>query len=285
MQYYSPLRYPGGKAKLGRFFKLLCEANMLCDGYYIEPYCGGASVALDLLINEYVIKVFINDIDRAIYSFWFSVLNETEILCKKIYDTPVNMDEWKRQRLIYYNQDNVSTIDLGFAAFFLNRTNRSGILNKGGVIGGINQNGKWKIDARYNKVELIKRIERIALYKDRIYLANKDAMDFLSDILPTTPYKTLIYLDPPYFNKGKDLYLNYYNYDDHKRIAEFITKVEDKFWVITYDNVNEIKAFYHNYRQMIYNLNYSANKCYKGQEVVIFSHQISIPESVYDLFA
>ena len=90
MNFYSPLRYPGGKGKLTDFFHAIIEENNLSDGYYVEPYAGGASVALSLLFNEYVSKIIINDFDRSIYAFWFSVLNETRKLCELILKTKVN---------------------------------------------------------------------------------------------------------------------------------------------------------------------------------------------------
>lgn len=69
MDYCSPLRYPGGKGKVADYFKQIFRDNSLYDGVYVEPYAGGASVALSLLFNEYVSKIIINDIDRSIFAF------------------------------------------------------------------------------------------------------------------------------------------------------------------------------------------------------------------------
>src|SRR5713101_893183 len=174
-RYLSPLRYPGGKAKLANFVKLLLRTNHLCDGHYVEPYAGGASVALALLMGEYVTQVHINDLDLSVFAFWHSVLNETEALCRRIRDTRLSVAEWRRQRTIQRCAGQVGLLDLGFSTLFLNRTNRSGIISSGGVIGGLAQDGEWRLDVRFPRAGLVARIEAIASYRDRISLYNADA--------------------------------------------------------------------------------------------------------------
>jgi len=175
MAHYSPLRYPGGKGRLAGYFKKIYEANSLLGGVYVEPYAGGASVALSLLIDGYASKVIINDIDSSIYAFWYSVINRTEELCQLINDTPVNVKTWDLQRRIQKEQEQHDLLELGFSTFFLNRTNRSGILSAG-IIGGKSQLGKWQIDARFNKKELISRIQCISQYGGKIELYHLDAI-------------------------------------------------------------------------------------------------------------
>ena len=275
-KFVSPLRYPGGKLKVVDYIKRLFEANDLCDGIYIEPYAGGASVALSLLFGEYVRGIKINDIDRSIYAFWHSVLNETEALCRRITDTPVNMDTWEVLRRVQANKQDADLLELGFSTFFLNRTNRSGILS-GGVIGGKNQDGNFKIDARYNKEDLINRIEGVAEYVDRIELTSMDAVELIKSIKRPSE-KTFCYLDPPYYVKGRDLYLNYYSDDDHRAIAKAIKKYKGK-WIISYDAVDFIKALYQDYRQKEYYLSYSAGNPSKGKEIMVYSDGLVVPEA------
>lgn len=277
MHQYSPLRYPGGKSKLTKYIKKMIETNNLLDGIYVEPYAGGAGVAICLLMQEYVSSICINDINKSIYAFWHAVLHQTDDLCRLIYDTEVTVENWDIQKEVQKNADNYSMLELGFSTFFLNRSNRSGII-KGGIIGGRNQDGKWKIDARFNKKNLIDRIEKISLYGNRIKLYNLDAADFISSVIPSFPEKTFIYLDPPYFNKGQDLYENHYKPEDHSNVYEQVsTKLKHK-WIITYDNVQEIKDLYGKYRQQEYSLSYSAANRYQGKEVMIYSDNIIIPE-------
>ena len=275
MEFYSPLRYPGGKGKVSDYFKQIFKDNFLYDGIYIEPYAGGASVGLSLLFNEYASKIIINDIDRSIFSFWHSVLNKPEELCKLIRDTPVNMDTWFQQKHIQKEKSKNSLIKVGFATFFLNRTNRSGILNAG-AIGGQNQTGNWKIDARFNKKELIERIQRIAAYKAKIELHNSDAVELVKSLKKTLPQKSLFYFDPPYYVKGKDLYLNYYQDKDHALVAEEIAKLSRQKWIVTYDSVPSITTLYTDFRQVKYSLNYSASRASKGEELMIFSNNLFI---------
>lgn len=275
--YYSPLRYPGGKGKIANYIKLLLECNYLLDGYYVEPYAGGASVAIDLLLNEYVSEIHINDIDRAIFSFWHTVLNDADRLCERISNATLSIDEWRRQRNIYRNAEIYSTFELGFATFYLNRTNRSGILT-GGAIGGLEQNGQWKIGARFPKDDLIRRIRNISGHKERIHLYNVDAIALTKRLTRVLPGKTFYYLDPPYYGKGKELYVNYYKHQDHVNIANTISTFKDKYWLISYDNVTVIRELYRQYRQQQFTLNYSATEPKKGSEVLIFSDLLDVPE-------
>lgn len=274
-KFVSPLRYPGGKLKVVGYIKQLFEDNNLMDGTYIEPYAGGASVALTLLFSEYASRIKINDIDRSIYAFWYSVLNETDNLCRMITDTPVTMEQWYAQRVVQAHKADAELLELGFSTFFLNRTNRSGILS-GGVIGGKEQTGNFKIDARYNKADLIGRIESIADYADRIDLTSMDAVELIKTIKRPSE-KTFCYLDPPYYLKGRDLYLNYYNDDDHRAIAKAIKKYKGK-WIISYDAVPFICELYKAYRQKEYYLSYSAGNPAKGKEVMVYSDGLEIPD-------
>ena len=275
-KFVSPLRYPGGKLKVVDYIKRLFEVNDLCDGTYIEPYAGGASVALTLLFSEYAGRIRINDIDRSIYAFWHSVLNETEALCRLITDTPVNMTVWYEQREVQARKQEADLLELGFSTFFLNRTNRSGILS-GGVIGGKNQDGNFKMDARYNKEDLIGRIESIAEYADRIELTCIDAVALIKSIRRPLK-KSFCYLDPPYYVKGRDLYLNYYTDDDHRAIAKAIKKYRGK-WIVSYDAVPFIKELYKNCRQNEYYLSYSAGNPAKGKEIMVYSDGLIVPEA------
>lgn len=275
MEYYSPLRYPGGKGKITSFFKDLIRDNSIYDCIYIEPYAGGASVALSLLFNEYASRIIINDLDSSIYSFWYSVVNNTDSLCRLINDTPISIENWEKQKYIQNNKNLFDILSIGFSTFFLNRTNRSGIINAG-FIGGHKQTGKWKIDARFNKKELISRINKIAKYKNRITIYNLDAVHLLIKIKNGLSTKSLIYLDPPYYRKGKDLYLNYYVDSDHIQISKIIKKFENYKWVITYDNVGFIRDLYSNFRLIKYTINYSASTSSKGEELLVLSDNLSL---------
>ena len=277
MQFNTPLRYPGGKGKLTDFIKMVFEQNNLLDGHYVEPYAGGAGVALTLLLHSYASCIHLNDLDPAVHAFWHSVLNEPDALCALIKDAKLDMSEWHRQKAILSRSVEHSTLELGFATFFLNRTNRSGII-KGGVIGGKNQDGPWKLDARFNRDDLIRRIQNIAIYRSRIRLYNLDAAELIKSVVPTLPAKTLVYLDPPYYVKGQGLYQNYYTHDDHVRIARLVATKLKRPWIVSYDHAPEIVGMYPGFASIVYGLNYSAQERYEGAEVIFFSDRLQVPE-------
>lgn len=279
MVFPSPLRYPGGKKKLAKFVIDSIIENDIQDGTYIEPFAGGASVALHLLFLEYVKKIIINDVDRSIYAFWYSVLYETERLCNLIEDTPVTIEEWHRQKIVQTQKENMDYLTLGFSTFFLNRTNRSGII-KGGVIGGKDQAGQWKMDVRFNKSDLISRIRKIALYQSRIQIHNEDAIDFVNMIRPVLDQHTLIYFDPPYYNQGAALYANHYSHEDHVELSRYIKNLDCK-WILTYDYTPNIIEMYRNTEKRLLTLNYTASKKTKGNEMLAFCDDFNIPQGRY----
>ena len=265
----SPLRYPGGKAKLFPVIKKIMEKNDLIGSTYVEPFAGGAGLALLLLKEDLVKKIIINDLDRSIYAFWYSILNYTEPFIKKIRKVNVNIDEWYKQKEIQEKKDNVDLFELGFSTFFLNRTNVSGII-KGGVLGGINQSGKYKIDCRFNKESLIKRIEFLAGMKNKIIIYNLDVFDLIKKIKYRKNY--FIFFDPPYYNKGSELYQNFFTHNDHMNLAKRIEAIKKIPWIVTYDNVEQIKNAYNKFYYYEYSLQYTANRRYKGKEIMIYSN-------------
>ncbi len=278
--HYTPLRYPGGKGKLAGYIKRLMETNRLLDGEYVEPYAGGAAIALELLFHEYVAQVHINDVSRPVHAFWQSVLKRTEELCKLVKDTRLTVASWDKQRRIMERPRDHGDLALGFATFFLNRTNRSGILN-GGIIGGRDQTGPWKIDARYNAPELVNRIQSIANLGNRIKLSRQDALKFLQAGVKKWPEKTLIYLDPPYYVKGRDLYYDFYHPEDHASVAEFVTgSIADQRWIVSYDNAPAIRDLYRGCPHIVYDIGYSARSARQGSEVMFFGKRLRIPSIV-----
>ncbi len=273
---YSPLRYPGGKGKLAPFMKALIENTGHVGGTYIEPFAGGAGIALELLETGVVSQIVINDYDKGIYSLWRAILNETERFIDAIESIPLNIDEWHKQRNIIMNSENKYSFELGFATFYMNRTNRSGII-KGGVIGGLEQSGAWKMDARFNKEKLIERIKKIAERKADIHVYNKDVVSLIQNYVPKYENNAFIYFDPPYFEKGKQLYLNFFNYDDHVRIEEMVNSLMNCDWVITYDDVPEIAEIYSDHVLRRFDLNYSVAVKRKASEIIIFKEIDMIP--------
>lgn len=278
MRYYTPLRYPGGKASLGHYMRQIYVDNGLLDGGYVEPYAGGAAIGLELLMTGYVRDIWLNDVDPAIYSFWQSALHNTEELVDLVASTPLTINEWQRQRSIYLESSRDDPLMLGFAALYLNRTNRSGILS-GGVIGGLAQEGRWLMDARFNRRAIAERIQRLSQYSDHIHVSGDDAEQFLRGL--AIPQQSLIYIDPPYYQKGQRLYRNHYRPEDHARIADLVQTDLRYPWIVSYDDHTEIANLYADRRQIQYSLRYSAQRKRQGGELLIFSDGLQKPNTKY----
>lgn len=279
MRFYSPLRYPGGKNCIFKFVSSLFNENDLIGYNYAEPYAGGGGLALRLLFEEYVEKIYINDLDVAIYAFWNSIVERNDEFCRWLEGVEINIDTWKKYKKIYDLKDRSDLFELAKATFFLNRTNVSGVI-KGGVIGGVEQKGKYKIDARFNKGELIERIQKIARYKNRIFISNDDGITFTKRMNEKSE-KIFIYLDPPYYKKGAGLYMNYFSENDHKNLSEYV-KTMSKKWMVSYDNNEFILNLYAGINRVIYQLSQSTSNRI-GDEILMFSDALNFAGSMAEL--
>jgi DNA adenine methylase len=272
----SPLRYPGGKACLYDLATRFLILNGLQQRSYVEPYSGGSGLALSLLFSGHVSQIHLNDVDRAVWAFWKSALDHTEELVTLIEATDVTVEEWNRQRSFQFRKAEAGVVELGFSTFFLNRTNRSGIIHSGGIIGGKAQAGKWKLDCRYNKPDLVKRIRRVAQYKNRVTIYNEDAEMFLDRLGQSIPQTSVLYIDPPYYEKGSQLYKNAYRPNDHARISRRIAALKSP-WFMTYDNVQPIRDLYSGHTSVELDIGYSVETKRRGSELLVVSRELFLP--------
>jgi DNA adenine methylase len=275
----SPFRYPGGKQVLARALGAIIRLNGCEGGVYAEPYAGGCGAGLNLLFSERVSGLMINDADWRIYAFWQAILTKTDAFLELLRDTPITVSEWRRQRETYERAPRRSMLRAGFATFYLNRCNRSGIISNGGPIGGTHQRGKWRIDARFNRVGLRSRIERIAFYRDRIWTSHLDAIEFLEKQVRkrSLSERVFAYLDPPYFAKGRQLYMDYYEPADHATLASYLKSPLKFPWALTYDNAGAIRRLYDGNRRFMFNLAYSARERRVGKELFIVDPRLRVP--------
>lgn len=277
----SPLRYPGGKYKLYKYVEALVKENGCTT--YIEPFCGGTAIALELLFNDVVKRVIINDFDYTIFSFWYSVLNHTNEFVDMIQNVDVTIQEWEKQKEVRNNLDQHSVLEIGFSTFFLNRTNRSGIIDKAGPIGGKDQTGDYSIDCRFNKEKLIEQVIKISTYRERIHLYNMEALDFIDNVILRTR-NSFTFFDPPYYRKGPGLYTNFYIHGDHVNLANYIIgKLKRRKWIVTYDNTNEIKNMYSQVDGVEFELQYTLQEKKNASEVMFFSNVTQRPKRENDL--
>lgn len=280
MAYPSPLRYPGGKTALAPLLAETIQVNEIEGGTFLEPFAGGSGLALSLLFSETVGDIHLNDLDRRIYSFWAAILNQSESFLERLDRVQVNVAEWRRQREVMRRWKTAKILDLGFATFFLNRCNRSGVFNAG-PIGGYDQTGNYKIDVRFNKRELRKKIERIILYGGRIKIWNLDAVKFLKRVFQkggASRSRSLVYMDPPYFKKAQRLYPLYFVDADHARLAEYLNCRTQMRWLVSYDDTDEIRCLYSGTKNRLF-MNYFLHSVRTGHELFIPSRNCKLPIS------
>lgn len=278
-RHLSPLRYPGGKACLAELLEQVIVLNCIEDATYFEPYAGGAGAALHLLVNNVVRNIVINDADRRVYCFWNAVLRNTDQFVDLISSASLDIEEWRKQNYVCGNPQSFSDLEVGFAAFYMNRCNRSGILIGAGPIGGYGQQGKWKLDVRFNKQSLANRISKVASYADQIEVKNMDALTFLKTSVPRgrARSKVFVYLDPPYVVNGKKLYMNSYEPKDHKRVAQYLDEQKVLPWVLSYDDTDLVRSLYSKHFVTDMPINYSLNQKRKANELFIAPNHVRLP--------
>lgn len=278
--YNTPLRYPGGKGKISNFIEDIILLNNLDGCVLYELYAGGAGASINLLFTGLCKSIVLNDLDFHIYAFWYSILHHTDDFIKLINDTKIDVSNWKRQKEVYDDYANHEILDIGFSTFFLNRANRSGILYKAGPIGGFDQTGNYKIDARFNKLDLITRIKRIAHKRDQIEIHNKESKAFLKTVFVGEKQDKLVFLDPPYYVQGENLYMNFYKDNDHVELCKILTKYRSESWFLTYDNCDWINDLYSNFRRSHLPMSYTLQNKRKSKEVAIFSDDLYLPKNL-----
>lgn len=277
----SPLRYPGGKGSLSAFLSDLLELNDLTGCAYYEPYAGGAGAALNLLCQGAVSRVHINDADPRVFALWRALLDDNERFIERIQTVSLNIDEWRLQRQICAAADGDDIFLLGFSAFYMNRCNRSGVLKGAGPIGGYAQDGKWRLDVRFNRDELAARVRVLGALRERIMVTGLDAIQFLKHCLPAGRgrSKAFVYADPPYVIKGQKLYLNAYGQKDHEELARYLGRQNVLPWLVSYDDAPLIRSLYAQHQIDILPIRYSLQSKRAAQELLIAPHQLYLPSA------
>ena len=282
MRHESPLRYPGGKASLAALLAQTIELNGLSGCSYFEPFAGGAGAALRLLNDDAVSEFHLNDLDPRITSFWHSALNETEQFTDAIMSVPLTVEEWKKQQQVCKRADTSKQFELGFATFYLNRCNRSGILLGAAPIGGYSQSGKRAMNARFNREKLAERISNVSRQRKRIHITNMDARGFLADRLPRGHARKSVfaYLDPPYYSNGRRLYMNYYEDRDHRRLATYMQRQSTLNWLMSYDDSQYVKELYTKCVISHIPIRYTLQRRRDAREFLIAPEHLQLPDSV-----
>ncbi|WP_082016210.1 DNA adenine methylase [Aureimonas altamirensis] len=265
----SPFRYPGGKAFLFKYLAQRLERLVPGARLYAEPFCGGAGAAVILLKMGAVSHLHLNDVDPRVYSAWKAILEETDRFVDAIQTTSIDLKAWYAARDVVQVADQY-TFELGFATFFLNRTSRSGIVSGAGPIGGYDQRGNWKIDARFNRDALSERVRWLGSVREAITLTSEDALKFLTRSSTRLPLdRTLFFVDPPYVKAGGRLYLNAMDNGKHIALSDMLQDGTLPHWVLTYDDHPLIRQLYAKKTIDDLAVTYSLQKKRKEREILI----------------
>jgi DNA adenine methylase len=276
MRFISPLRYPGGKGRLAPYISTLMSWQDPLPEIYAEPFAGGAGVALKLLVDGDVDRIHINDLNPGIAAFWRAVFDAPEEFADMIDSEDVSLDAWHRWRDVYLNPEGVDDLSLGFATFFLNRTNRSGILTAR-PIGGLDQAGTWKIDARFNRPNLSGRVRFLGDFAARVTVTELDARVMIRS-LGEEASRYFVYVDPPYLVQGDQLYMSGLSADDHQGVADALAETDAR-WLLTYDADARVTAtLYATHRCLEFDIRHNAHRNHLGQEYAVFAPNLVVPD-------
>ena len=247
--------------------------------HYMEPFAGGAAVALRLLYEGRVSSVTIGDSDPAVAAFWRCAIHYSDELIERVNECQVNIDVWHTQYQTLTNPNRADDLDLGFATFFLNRTNRSGIL-RARPIGGLRQDGQWHLDCRFNKDDLVQRLRRIAAHAAQIDIFEGEAIDLLSRVDEAPRRSTFVYVDPPYLTRSSGLYLDEMSFDEHKQIAQLL-RGEFPYWMASYDIDDRVKSeLYPESPILTFALRHCASSNHFGTEQIAFSDACVLDDEI-----
>lgn len=272
----SPLRYPGAKRWMSGYIARSIQRNDLLPALFVEPFAGGASVALSQLSAGLIGNVILNDCDPLIASFWSTLFFDTEWLVRRVQNCEVTLDEWIRVK----KSNPQSTRGRAYKCLFLNRTSFSGVLtDAAGPIGGRAQESPYKVDCRFNKGTVIRRIQEAAQFRSRV--AGVWNLPWHRAILRVLklqcnsrlPDAVLFYLDPPFYNKASRLYRHYFNQAEHVRLRDFLSKFSHP-WILSYDASPHVLDLYRTggFRASNVNLIYTASQKSKrgtGNEIIV----------------
>lgn len=272
-----PLRYPGGKASLLNYVEKFITSNNISVQAILEPYAGSAAISMGLLRKGMISKAYINDSDQMVYAFWKTVLNNNEELIEMIDSLEVNLDAWfcYRKYLVDKPLTKFNEKDVAMAFLFLNRTSYSGIV-KAGPLGGKKQQSRYKIDCRFNKENIKKKIEQLQEFSSRLEISNMEGIEFMKETIKKTG-DVFIYADPPYYNVGKLLYNQYFDDKKHIQLADYLKQVEEQPWLLSY-NANEfIMNLYSDQKMVPIYLDYHTGPYRRNIMEYLFSNRVIPP--------
>jgi len=281
MPIYSPLRYPGSKRKLFNYLKRVLAHNNLEPQILVEPFVGGGSISLNFLSLNKKNKVVIGDSDELVYSFWKTLFTEPAYLINFVRKVKVNLKTFEKYRHIASHTSEFSRKRLAAACLFLNRTSFSGILNdSAGPIGGREQKSIYKIDCRFGRKNLIRKIRTISAFKNRVVVLPHTWEETLNYVDGKDEYKNanlLFYFDPPFYKKADQLYRHYFDDANHKDLRDKLMSIKQP-WILSYDREKEIQNLYSTFTRINVSMPYSINSPAKRLEKELIITPLKLPK-------
>jgi len=238
----SPLRYPGAKRQLIPLFNsLLLQAPV---GTFVEPFAGGASVALHVAVNGLAERVILGEADPLVYAFWYVACFDTPWIIEQIQTVDVTLANWER----FKARPGETLRDRALSCLFLNRTSFSGILHeRSGPIGGRSQRSPYPINCRFPRSELVRRVSVVGELAEAGRIGAVLCGDYQDTIAAAVDHSAsrdaLLYLDPPFYAKAQTLYRLSFGADDHRRLADYVMGC-DIPWLLSYDSHPSIQDLY-----------------------------------------
>lgn len=237
----SILRYPGSKA---RYADLVASFLDACPGkrpsVLVEPFCGGASVSLDLLMKGVVDRIVLNDVDPLIAALWSCVFKKEDAawLISRVYSVALTLDEWEYQKSLVP----INRREAAFKCLYLNRTSFNGVIHKSGPIGGRSQS-KRNVGARFNREFLAEKIAALCELRDAVTVTNYSWQMSCCKSAKALGESGFFYLDPPYYHKAKNLYGYAFSERDHHALKNYLVNLANP-WVLFYDDTQEVQVLY-----------------------------------------
>jgi DNA adenine methylase len=108
---------------------------------------------------------------------------------------------------------------------------------------GMTQSSPYKIDCRFNKVQIAKSIRESSALIQTVDIIFGDGINFLEDHALAMKAHSFVYIDPPYVTNGHKLYRYFFDEPEHERLADAVDELRTP-WLISYDNHQLIRDLY-----------------------------------------
>lgn len=283
-RYLSPLRYPGGKARMSAHLaEVFAQQHGLLDvEVWMEPFAGGAGAALTLLDEDQVSEAWLVERHPALAAFWRAVVEQGDELAARVEVLHVDMTTWDEARHVVgavSAGEQLPDLDAGLAAFVVNRCSRSGIVTaNAGPMGGKHQRGRWTVASRWNAVALAERIRHVHTLGPRIRITEGDGIEHIAELDGSVGIEDELFLfvDPPYIREGNRLYANGMTGAGHQRLADALRATPAR-WLLTYDDEPAVhESLYPTERVLAYDISNTANRQRVAREFAVFSDNCAL---------